>query len=229
MNKDETIALGWCDNGTTDGAFTESLLSISLLRKNKPYSINTFVRVEGNQISRQRQTLIDYWYEKTSTDWLFWIDSDIFLTEHIWEKICETADKEKKPIVSGVYFICKEKDGSLPILLPCIFDDIDDFSVKYHHPLPHKKIIKIDSAGMGLVIIHRSVVYKLKKYYGEKYFLFGDNNQHSENFIGEDISFFRNCKKINIPVYANTEAIAQHIKRTYWDNNLYELYWNNKK
>ena len=228
MKKKETIAVGWCDNGTTDGVFVEGLMTIAITQNSDEFPIKSFVRVEGNQIARQRQALLDFWYEKTDTDWLFWIDSDILVTQDVWQKICKTADKKTKPIVSGIYFIAKEKDDSLPILLPCIFDDIDDVTVKFHHPLPDNKVIKIDCAGMGLVIMHRDVVSKLKNKYGDKYFLFGESNSSGDEFIGEDIAFFRNCKKINIPVYANTGAIAKHIKRTPWSDQLYALYWNNK-
>ena len=228
MNQGDTVAIGWCDNGTTDGSFTEGMMEIALAGKNTGFPIETFVRVQGNQIAKQRQTLLDFWYDKTKTDWLFWVDSDIVLTQYVWSKLCSAADAKKRPIVSGVYFIAKENDDSLPILLPCIFNDVDESTVMYHHPLPENKIIKIDSAGMGLVIMHRSVVTKLKKEYGDKSFLFEENNLAGEDFVGEDIAFFRKCKKINIPVYADTAAVAKHIKRTQWDTQLYALYWNNR-
>jgi hypothetical protein len=112
--------------------------------------------------------------------------------------------------------------------MPCVFDDIDTYSIRYHHPLPHDQVIKVDSAGMGLVIMHRSVIKKLKEKYGKKSFLFAENNVSEDEFIGEDISFFRKCKEIKIPVYCNTGAIAKHIKRIPWDQDYYGLYWKNK-
>ncbi len=30
IKKNETVSVGWCDNGTTDGAFTEGLMSAML-------------------------------------------------------------------------------------------------------------------------------------------------------------------------------------------------------
>jgi hypothetical protein len=229
MQNGETITVGWCDGGTTDGSFTEGLTSVILTAPFTNFPISSCIRVHGNQIARQRQSLMDNWYDKIKTDWLFWVDSDIFLTKDIWEKICSTADKEKKPMVSGVYFIAKETDGSLPVIMPCIFDDVDDFFVKHHHPLPENEVLKVDCAGMGLVIMHRDVVTKLRENYGEDAFMFAENNLTGEDFMGEDISFFRKCKKINIPLYANTGAIAKHIKRVPWDLDYYKLYWNREK
>ena len=225
MNHGELITIGWCDNGITEGKFTEGLLSVALSSGSVGFPIVSSIRVEGNQIARQRQSLINYWYENFQTDWLFCIDSDIVLNLDIWEKICNTADSELRPMVSGVYFIAKQKHGSLPMILPCIFDDIDDFSIKYYHPLPNNEILKVDCAGMGLVIIHRDVITKLRKEYGEEYSLFAENNLIEEKFIGEDISFFRRCKKINIPLHVHTGAIAKHVKRVEWDTDYYNLFW----
>lgn len=159
---------------------------------------------------------------------MFWVDSDININLEIFKKICSIANKKTHPIVSGVYFISKESDGSLPVVMPCIFDDIDTYLIKYHHPLPHDQVIKVDSAGMGLVIMHRSVIKKLKEKYGKKSFLFAENNLSEDEFIGEDISFFRKCKELKIPVYCHTGAIAKHIKRVPWDQDYYSLYWKNK-
>jgi hypothetical protein len=228
MNNEETITIGWCDNGVTEGAFTEGLLKIALHGYSVGFPINSCLRTQGNQIARQRQTLLDFWYYNLNTEWLFCIDSDIAINLDIWQKICTTADKEKYPIVSGVYFISKELEGSLPIVLPCIFNDLDDNSVEYIHPLPENQIIKIDCAGMGLVIIHRDVVTKLKEEYGQEAFLFAEDNAVGDKFVGEDIAFFRKCKKADIPIYADTGAIAKHLKRVIWDTDYYKLYWNSK-
>jgi hypothetical protein len=227
MNNKEKISIGWCDNGITDAKFTEGLISIALSGPKVGFPIFSSVRVQGNQIARQRQSLIDYWYDTLKTDWLFWVDSDIVLTLDIWQKICSTANKNTHPIVSGVYFIAKEDYKSLPIILPCIFDDINEFSVKYHHPLPENQILKVDCAGMGLTLMHRSVVTKLRKEYGQEISFFGENNMVGDKFIGEDIAFFRKCKKIGIPLYAHTGAIAQHIKKVAWDAEYYNLLWSN--
>lgn len=226
INTNETISVGWCDNGTTEGKFTEGVVAVALSGELNSFPISSSIRVQGNQIARQRQTLIDHWYDNVKTDWLFCIDSDIFLTLDIWQKICSTANKDTHPMVSGIYFIAKDDHGSLPIILPCIFDDIDEYLVKYHHPLPVDQILKVDSAGLGLIIMHRSVITKLRKEYGKEASLFGENNMVGDKFIGEDIAFFRKCKKINIPLYAHTGAIAKHIKRVAWDTDYYSLLWN---
>jgi hypothetical protein len=79
---------------------------------------------------------------------------------------------------------------------------------------------------MGFVVMHRDVVTKLRKKFGNKVFLFAENDQKNDKFVGEDINFFRKCKKAGIPLHAHTGAVAQHMKTTVWDMDLYALYWS---
>jgi hypothetical protein len=224
MQNGETITVGWCDNNLVSGEFTEGLLSV-ILQKTINFPVTSSIRVQGNQIAVQRQRLIDHWYDAIKTDWLFWLDSDIVINKEIWEKMCSIANSETHPLISGVYFISKEKNGSLNVIYPCIFNDVDEETIQYIHPLPADKVLKIDCAGMGLVLIHRSVIEKLRTKYGTDYFLFEEKNLNTQKFLGEDISFFRKCKEVNIPLYAHTGAIAKHIKYVAWDIDYYHLYW----
>jgi len=226
IKKNETVSIGWCDNGMTDGKFTEGLISVALTGPGLGMPISTSIRVQGNQIARQRQALLDHWYDKTKTDWLLWVDSDVVINADIWKLLHDTADSKTHPMVSGIYFISKNTDGSLPIPMPVIFDDVDEYTVKYHHPLPVNEVLKIDMAGMGLVVMHRSVVTKLREKYGTEVSFFAENDQKNEKFVGEDISFFRKCKALDIPLYAHTGAIAKHMKTTTWDYDYYSLYWS---
>ena len=226
IKKNETVSIGWCDNGMTDGKFTEGLVSVALTGPGLGMPISTSIRVQGNQIARQRQALLDHWYDKTKTDWLLWVDSDVVINADIWKLLHDTADSKTHPMVSGIYFISKNTDGSLPIPMPVIFDDVDEYTVKYHHPLPVNEVLKIDMAGMGLVVMHRSVVTKLREKYGTEVSFFAENNQKNDKFVGEDISFFRKCKALDIPLYAHTGAIAKHMKTTTWDYDYYSLYWS---
>jgi len=184
IKPNETVSIGWCDNGITDGKFTEGLVSIILAGANNGIPIAGSIRVP--------------------------------------------ADKDTHPMVSGIYFIAKDRDGSLPVPMPVIFDDIDEYRVKYHHPLPPNQVLKIDMAGMGLVVMHRDVVTKLREKFGNDVSFFAENDQKNDKFVGEDISFFRKCKTAGIPLHAHTGAVAKHMKTTVWDMDLYALYWNSK-
>lgn len=219
----ETLMVAWCDNGMVDGQFAQGILSILA---SSGVKIDTINRVYGNQIGRQRQIVFDQWSDTNKSDWLLWIDSDIVLTPDAFQKVWETADKLSKPVVTGIYFISKDAESTLSKPYPAIFyNTSDDFKIDHIHPLPENKILKIDSAGFGFVLMHRSIIEPMKKN-NPHYSMFAEKENLGEEYVSEDISFFRNLKKSNIPLYAHTGALVQHIKRFSLDINYYNMYWN---
>ena len=94
--------------------------------------------------------------------------------------------------------------------------------------MPENQVIKIDSSGMGFVLMHRSIILPLRKKFPDQS-IFAEQNGIGKDFVGEDISFFRKVKEAGIPVYAHTGAIAKHVKRFPLDANYYSAYWNSQK
>ena len=224
--KENLITIAWCDNGLVDGKFTEGILGTTLFSSTTDMPITSSIRVHGNQIGRQRQNLIDYWADKIDTDWILWIDSDIVLTPNILTTLCNAIKENKLEIITGIYFISKETETSLMEPMPCIFKDVGDYEIQHIHPLPENTLIEVDCAGMGLVLMNKSVVTNLRKAFPNQS-RFAEEQNLGDKIIGEDIVFFRKIKKAGIKLYAHTGAIARHIKRFSYDDNFYKMYWDN--
>jgi hypothetical protein len=229
IKKNESISIGWCDNGNTDGKFVEGLATILMNSKETGVTFTSFIRVEGNQIGRQRQKLFDCWADQVNTDWLLWIDSDVCLTISAFKKLLNFADKDLIPVITGTYFVSKELDGSLMVPYPVLFNNVESekFQVSYIHPLPENELIKCDSAGMGLVLMHKSIIPKLREMYPNQS-VFAEQEGLEDLYISEDVSFFRKLKNAGIPLHAHTGAIVTHVKRFQLNADYYKLYWNNK-
>jgi hypothetical protein len=222
--KNEAIILCWCDNGTTDGKFTEGVV-YSALRSKLP--IQSAMRVQGNQIGRQRQEALDFWYDKTDFDWVLWVDSDIVLNEDALQKVWNSADPKDRPVVTGTYFISKENERTLMAPYPALFNWTEnDNKISYVHPLPADALIKVGSAGFGFVLMHRNAVTKMRKMYGSvPYF---NETGVGENFVSEDINFFRLMGQAGVPLWSHTGATVQHMKRFSLDVNYYKFFWENE-
>lgn len=227
MIKDtETVTVGWCDNGLADGKFAEGLVGVILAAPNNGMKISHSVRVAGNQISRQRQRLLDHWYDKNLSDWLLWVDSDIVLNLDALYLLWHTADSEKFPIVSGVYFISKEPEGTTMRPFPCVFKDLGENQIQYIHPLPENELIECDLAGFGLLMMHRSVVEKMREALPGESFFNEQVGTSDDQFVGEDIIFFRKMKQAGVKLHAHTAALVKHMKRFSLDFGYYALYWS---
>lgn len=222
----ETLSIGWCDNGNVDGKFMEGVMNTTFSLMNSKINLVNSMRVQGNQIGRQRQVLFDGWADYIKTDWLLWLDSDIVLTQEAFNLVWNTADKLTHPVVCGTYFVSKQNEQTLMEPFPALFHDgRAEFELKILQPFPENKIVKIDSAGFGFVLMHKSIIEPMRKV-SPNYSLFAEKENIGDKYVSEDIVFFNNLKKTGIPLYAHTGAIVQHIKRFSLDYNYYSLFWN---
>lgn len=190
--------------------------------------IRSAMRVQGNQIGRQRQQALDHWYNTTDYDWILWVDSDIVLTEDALVKVWKSADKDKRPVVTGTYFISKENEQSLMAPYPAVFNWVkgEDYKLAYLHPLPKDALIQVGSAGFGFVLMHRNAISAMRKVHGSKPYF--NETGVGDKFVSEDINFFRMMHQAGVPLHTHTGALVKHIKRFALDIEYYKFFWNNK-
>jgi len=226
-SKDETLTVAWCDNGLVHGRFTDSIITTIMSSQIHGVEIIGTIRSGGNQIARQRQIVFDKWDSHKMSDWLLWVDSDVIITPQILKKMWDAADKSTRPVVTGIYFVSMTPEASLMTPLPAIWNNHpDDPNLLYPvHPLPKDEIIKVDCAGFGLVLMHKSIIKPIREVSGE-YSVFAETSKPGDKFISEDIMFFKKLQSVNIPLHAHTGAIAQHMKTFSFDENYYNVYWN---
>ena len=114
----ETVAIAWCDNGMVDGKFMQGVTDVML---KSGVNFTTTLRSQGNQIARQREKIIRYWYENDTSEWLLWVDSDVVITPDKFKLLWDNKDAVERPIVTGVYFTTDTPKETLMIPMPTIF------------------------------------------------------------------------------------------------------------
>ena len=226
--KQESVSLAWCDNGNVDGLF---MLGVTDVLLQSGVKFTSTIRSQGNQIARQRDRLINHWYNANKAEWLLWVDSDVVISPETFMKLWKNKDKDKRPMVTGVYFTSDTPEEPLMIPLPTIFQFEDDgengkLISKRIHPLPEDQLIKIDAAGMGFILMHRSVVKRIKDVMPDAA-LFAEMGK-GDSFLGEDIYFFALCHQVGIPLWCDTGALAPHMKRFSFDVAYYNAIFGKK-
>jgi hypothetical protein len=224
----DSIALVWCDNGMVDGKFMQGVADV-MLKSGVEFA--TTLRSQGNQIARQRQTVIDYWFDKTDYEWLLWVDSDVVISPEKFKLLWDNRDAEKRPMITGVYFTTDNPEEPLMVPMPTVFGFVNDgeggFGLSRVHPLPENQLIKVDAAGMGFILMHRSIVPKVREIAPDGQ-IFMEMGRGSK-FIGEDIFFFALCDKAEVPLYCHTGATAPHMKRFSFDEHYYKAFFGKPK
>ena len=219
------ILLVLCDGGLVEGKFTEGLI-YTLMSTEVP--IVSCMRVQGNQIGRQRQQAFDTWLDKTDFEWSLWVDSDIVITKEALDQLWEAVDVETRPVVSGTYFIYKTVQDDLMVPFPAIFSFTENKNQIAHvHPLPENSIIEVGAAGFGFIIIHRSAGLAMREALG--YNAFFTETGLADSFISEDINFFMKMHEAKVPLFAHTGAIVDHLKRFPLNDTYYNNFWEQER
>ena len=158
MDLNEKISIGVCSPGVWHSLFATSIIDIARSQS----QLGQLISLEGSGvISRLRNQVVATFLEKTKDDWLLQIDTDQIIKVDAFKKLIAAADKDKRPIVSGIVHAAWETKHVYPEPVPCIFKAGEDglFAV---HEYPDDSIIEIDAAGTGCIIVHRSVFEKMR-------------------------------------------------------------------
>lgn len=223
----ESVAIAWCDNGMVDGKFMQGVTDVIL---KSGLTFESTYRSQGNQIARQRETVINYWYEKNKADWLLWVDSDVVISPEKFKLLWDNKDAVERPLLTGVYFTTDTPEEPLMIPLPTLYEFADDgetVGIRRIHPMPKNKFLQVGAAGMGFVLMHRSVVERIINEVPNMpiFTEIGTN----KSFMGEDIYFFALCNKAGIPVWCHTGATVPHMKRFSFDEHYYDAMTKGRK
>jgi hypothetical protein len=225
MKSAHKVSIGSCDPGSVNGAFAYRLIQLAQARSAR---LGPFVRVKGSGLlSKQRNRVVKQFLDGTKSDWLLLIDSDEQLSLEAFDKLLETAHDKERPVVAGLVFAGFGIEGApYPKPVPAIFQDAPEgFLPLYKYD--KDSVFEIDAAGTGCLLIHRSVLEKMRetadKNQGPDWCWFWDGPVDG-NWIGEDLLFCRRIRALGFPIYVNTGAILPH-QKSYWLDERHHQLW----
>lgn len=214
MRSRDKVAIGWLDPGQVDGMF---MLSIASIYAQRLARVDALLRVEaGGLLSRGRNELVAQFLEYTDAQWLLMIDSDEQLSIEGFDKLIDTVHDTERPIVAGLYFAAWGGDRASRPLIFTAQEGTTRFMPIMDYPTD--KVIPIDSAGTGCLMIHRSVFEAIQAdadpHEGKVWCWFRDMPVNGDWF-SEDHYFCQRARGMGFPIHAHTGVVLPHRKR-YW-------------
>ena len=190
--------------------------------------LGPFVRIKGSGLlSKMRNRVVKAFLENTDSDWLLMIDTDEQLNIEVFDMLINTAHDKERPVVSGLVFAAFDAHKHpYPKPVPAIFQDAPEgFLPLYKYD--RNSVFEIDACGTGCVLIHRSVLEKMRDN--------ADPNQGTDwcwfwdgpidgNWVSEDLLFSRRIRQLGFPIHVNTAAILPH-QKSYWLDERHHLSW----
>ena len=157
----------------------------------------------------------------SDADYLFFVDADMGIPKNAIERLMAVAHETERPIVAGLCFAQRttgwnEDDYSTSFdIIPTVqvwnVEDGEVVSFTIWTDYPRDAVCKIDSTGGACVLIHRSVLEKMRAEFGDHWFTPITNKRHGGPF-GEDTSFFLRCRELDVPVHMDTSVKTSHDK-----------------
>lgn len=191
------MLVGWCDPGTTDGAFTRCM--VSLARERPEYE---FIRVEGSRVDHQRNELVRSLLA-SEHEWMLMVDSDMtFSVADVDEVQVAAADVDAR-MVTGL--ICNaegqpvvaRREGHAYRLL-----DHDECKSQF-----------VDACGAAFLLVHREVYEAVGRNYKGSAFPWFLFTEYQGRRLGEDFEFCRRAREAGYPIWLEASADIGHMKR----------------
>jgi len=222
MRVRDRVAIGWIDGGQVDGLFALSMVNLFTSRSSR---ISSVVRVGGSLLSRQRNEVVQSFLDDGAAEWLFFIDTDEQIDPEAFDKIIDAAHDKERPVVAGLYFGQWPglAENGYPPVTPMIMRKNETGRYNPVWDFPDDAVIPVDAAGTGALLIHRSVLEKIRE--SSNASAMKDHEQGrwcwfrdmpvAGDWLGEDIFFCRRVRDMGIPIVAATGARLSHHKE-YW-------------
>lgn len=154
-------------------------------------------------------------------EWLFFVDTDMGFAPDTIERLLAAADPVNRPIVGALCFAQRETEqdgmsGYRTSPRVTILDWVDTgqgprFMGRSSYPV--NTVVKCAGTGAACVLIHRSVLERIRDEHGPAWFdrVPGPDGK----LLGEDVSFCVRAGAQDIPIHVHTGVRTTHLKNVW--------------
>ena len=224
MADPEAVTVAYVCGNTVVYSWHKSLLELvayDAATKNRVARGGYIARRYGTgELVDARNKVVRTFLEEDSSDWLFWVDTDMGFAPDTVDRLLDAADPAERPIVGALCFFNRENEadgtgGYRHTAVPTIYDWVhieEQYGWQARQQYPLNTLTPCDGTGSACVLIHRSVFEKIEAEHGQAWY---DRvpNTTTGGLIGEDMSFCLRARALNIPIYVHTGVPTTHFKQ----------------
>jgi hypothetical protein len=220
MTDSSDCLLGYLHPNELSASFHKSLLDLIGYDLSGPRRLHSWAMIKCGALGVPggRNDLMKKFLEGPC-EWLFMLDADMGFDPATLTMMLSLADKDERPIIGGLAFAQRESvpdgmNGFRCFPRPTIMDWIkhDDgvsrFTGRAHYPV--NSLVKCGATGAAILLVHRSVIQRVKDANGETWF--DQVREKNGTQMGEDVSFFVRTQALSIPLHVHTGVRTTHYK-----------------
>ena len=177
-----------------------------------------------------RNLLATKMLEVSKADWLFMVDSDMGFARDTVDRLIASADPVARPVVGALAFAHKtdgrkELNGIRYKCQPTIYDFVElehEAGVVPRFNYERDAVVPCGATGGACLLIHRSVLQKIRDQYGETWF--NPITHPKGTTFSEDLSFCIRVAGVGVQLHVDTAIKTTHDKGgVFLDEELFDI------
>jgi hypothetical protein len=216
MMTKQKVMIGYPTGGSVHPAFTKSLVDLVHFEDTSPddnYELS-WVEYSASLYVQENRNILVTKARMMGADWLLQIDTDESFEFHVLRQLMKTADKDKRPIVFGLYSNVSQApaqaEGSF-LVIDMIYRETEKGDYESIVPPTDLRPFRVDAAGTGMMLTHMSVYDKIAKPWFELCYIWVAG-QDDPQVMNEDIAFCRLAREAGYQLWCDPLAEARHHK-----------------
>jgi hypothetical protein len=177
------------------------------------------LRCSTGQLVLKRNYAVRLFLDGTPHEWLFMVDTDMGFQPDVVERLIEAAHPTERPVVGALCFAMQDAayddmGGMRCKLVPTIYrlGHTKDGHASFCHfgDYPANCMIQVAATGAACILLHRSVLEKVRAEHGDHWFdqMYNEDGQ----MVGEDFSLCVRLNAAGIPIFVHSGIKTTHHK-----------------
>lgn len=213
-----SVSVGFLDGGSWSHCFGQSLIDLYLTdsigsKRMVPNGMQLRKWAGANGIVDGRNEIATQFLDSTECEWLFMVDSDMGFGPTTVDRLIESADPVKRPVVGGLCFALRKDTpgefyGQKYIVAPTCYEYVDsEAEVGFRSIIdyPRDAVFPVGGTGAACLLIHRSALAKVRRVHGDHWF-------DPVATYSEDLSFCLRLAAAEIPIHVDSGVRTTHDK-----------------
>ena len=238
------VSIGYLHPGDWSAAFGTSLMDLMMWDATHNGRVmhrfgHIALQTGAAGIAKGRSKIADQMVSHSDAEWLWYIDADMGFMPDTLDRLVDSADPDRRPIMGGLAFAQKQDGTGLAGLnarryrcQPTIYTMYeDDGKVGFVPRFDYERdtVQQTDATGAACLLVHRRAIEKMQERFGFGIFDHivlpkGPEDEGGRTEFFEDLSFCLRAQACDIPIHVDTSIKTTHDKGgVYLDEETFDI------
>jgi hypothetical protein len=211
----EKVVAAFPSRDDRSGRFMDSFVRLQHYDRD-PRRLTGIIPLPATMIAQARNDIVRTFLDDHTADWLWFIDTDMTFPPDIVDRLVKSAHPRDRPILGALCFSITADFQAVPTIYMLRPDGKIGRVLDY----ARNETLRADATGTGCILIHRTVLEKMRETNPKPWEWFVYATIGSEP-VGEDITFCLRAQEAGFPTHVDTSIKCGHEKPVVVDETMF--------